>query len=174
MTADETGLIGDERAIERALIRFARALDARDWGNGLSEILAEDAAGDFGTGRLEGRAAIIELIRGFLDNCGSPSTCSATYWLKSNGDEATSRTYVQDPQLSRSNPELTFHTLGDYHDRSQRRDGRWWLVERVKDNRGTVGSLGVFALWAVVLSGNFPATGHTATSCSATRAESPH
>jgi hypothetical protein len=144
MTADEANLIGDERAIERALIRFARAMDDRDW-NGLSEILAQDAVGDFGTGRLEGSAAIIELIRGFLDNCGVTQHLLGNVLVDVNGDHATSRAYVRDLHLSRSNPELTFHTLGDYHDRWERRDGRWWLVERVKDNRGTVGSLEVFA-----------------------------
>ncbi len=144
MTVDEVNPIGDERDIERALIRFARAMDDRDW-NGLSKILAEDAVGDFGTGRLEGSAAIIELIRGFLDNCGVTQHLLGNVLVDVDGNHATSRAYVQDLHLSRSNPELTFHTLGDYHDRWERRDGRWWLVERVKDNRGTVGSLDVFA-----------------------------
>jgi SnoaL-like domain len=144
MAVDEANRIGDERDIERALVRFARAMDDRDW-KGLSQILAEDAVGDFGTGRLEGSAAIIELIRGFLDNCGVTQHLLGNVLVEVNGDHATSSAYVRDLHLSRSNPELTFHTLGDYHDRWERRDGRWWLVERVKDNRGTVGSLDVFS-----------------------------
>lgn len=144
MYADGTGSGSDERDIERALIRFARAMDDRDW-NGLTEILAEDAIGDLGTGRLEGSAAIIELIRGYLDNCGVTQHLLGNVLVDVDGDRATSRAYVQDLHLSRSDPGLTFHTLGDYHDRWERRDGRWWLVERNKDNRGTVGSLDVFA-----------------------------
>lgn len=144
MAADEANRIGDERDIERALVRFARAMDDRDW-KGLSQILAEDAVGDFGTGRLEGSAAIIELIRGFLDNCGVTQHLLGNVLVEVNGDHATSSAYVRDLHLSRSDPELTFQTLGDYHDRWERRDGRWWLVERVKDNRGTVGSLDVFS-----------------------------
>jgi hypothetical protein len=144
MAADEGTRIGDERDIERALIRFARAMDDRDW-NTLSNILAPDAFGDFGTGRLEGSAAIIELIRGFLDKCGVTQHLIGNVLVDVDGDHATSRAYVRDLHLSRTNPELTFHTLGDYRDRWERRDGRWWLVERVKDNRATVGSLEVFA-----------------------------
>lgn len=144
MNASETGPVDDERDIERALIRFARAMDDRDW-EGLSQILADDAVGELGTGRLEGSAAIIELIRGFLDNCGVTQHLLGNVLVDVDGDRATSRAYVQDLHLSRSNPDLTFHTLGDYHDRWERRDGRWWLVERIKDNRGTVGSLDVFA-----------------------------
>ena len=119
-------------------------MDYRDWEQ-LSQILTEDAVGELGTGRLEGSAAIIALIRGFLDNCGVTQHLLGNVEVDVDGDHATSRAYVQDLHLSRSNPELTFHTLGDYHDKWERRDGRWRLVERVKDNRGTVGSLDVFA-----------------------------
>lgn len=143
MTGEAISRIVDERRIERALIELARAMDARDW-DAMNQILASDAVGDFGTGRLEGSAAIIELIRGFMDNCGVTQHLLANILVDVDGDHATSRAYVQDLHLSRSNPDLTFHTLGDYHDRWERRDGRWWLVERIKDNRGTVGSLEVF------------------------------
>jgi hypothetical protein len=144
MTGERTRQIDDERDIARALITFARAMDDRDWA-GLSQILAPDAVGEFGTGQLDGSAAIIEMIRGFLDNCGVTQHLLGNVLVDVDGDHATSRAYVQDLHLSRSDPELTFHTLGDYHDRWERRDGRWWLVERIKDNRGTVGSLDVFA-----------------------------
>lgn len=144
MKAREAAPADDERDIQRALIRFARAMDDRDW-NGLSQILAQDAVGDLGTGRLEGRQAIIELIRGFLDNCGTTQHLLGNVLVDVDDDRATSRAYVHDLHLSRSNPDLTFHTLGDYHDRWERHNGRWWLVERIKDNRDTVGSLDVFA-----------------------------
>lgn len=144
MNACEAVPADDERDIQRALIRFARAMDDRDW-NGLSQILAEDAIGDLGTGRLEGREAIIALIRGFLDDCGVTQHLIGNVLVDVDGDGATSRAYVHDLHLSRSNPDLAFQTLGDYHDRWERRDGSWRLVERVKDNRGTVGSLDVFA-----------------------------
>lgn len=143
MTTDIAKLL-DERDIERALITFARAMDDRDW-DGMSQILDENAAGEFGNGRLEGRSAIIEMIQGFLNNCGATQHLLANTLIDVDGNRATSRCYVQDLHLSRSNPDLAFHTLGDYHDRWERRDGRWWLVERIKDNRGTVGSLDVFA-----------------------------
>jgi len=144
VTREAISRIIDERCIERALIEVARAMDERDW-DAINQILAFDAVGDFGTGRLDGRAAIIEMIRGFMDNCGVTQHLLANILIDVDGDHATSRAYVRDLHLSHSNPDLTFHTLGDYHDRWERRDGRWWLVERIKDNRGTVGSLDVFA-----------------------------
>ncbi|VEG54963.1 Uncharacterised protein [Mycolicibacterium aurum] len=144
MANERSDRFSDERDIQRALITFARAMDDRDW-IALSEILSDNAVGDFGTGRLEGCAAIIELIRGFLDNCGVTQHLIGNVLVDVDGDHATSRAYVQDLHLSRSNPDVTFHTLGDYHDRWERRGGRWRLVQRIKDNRATVGSLEVFA-----------------------------
>lgn len=144
MPSEPRNSMSDERDIERALIRFARAMDDRDWDI-MNEILADDAAGDFGTGRLQGSQPIIAMIRGFLDSCGVTQHLLANVLIDVNGDRAVTRAYVQDLHLSRSNPDLTFHTLGDYHDQWERRDGRWRLVERIKDNRGTVGSLDVFA-----------------------------
>lgn len=144
MTGGHMDQIRAERDIERALIQFARAMDYHDW-DVMSEILSADAVGDFGTGPLQGSNTIIEMIRGFLDNCGPTQHLIGNVLVDVDGDRAVSRAYVQDLHVSRSNPELTFHTLGDYHDRWERRDGRWRLVERIKDNRATVGSLDVFA-----------------------------
>ncbi|MGK2866461.1 MAG: nuclear transport factor 2 family protein [Mycobacterium sp.] len=144
MTAEHMDRIRDERKIERALIAFARAMDYHDW-DAMSAILSVDVVGDFGTGRLQGSDTVIAMIRGFLDNCGPTQHLIGNVLVDVDGDRATSRAYVQDLHLSRSNPDLTFHTLGDYHDRWARRDGHWRLVERIKDNRATVGSLDVFS-----------------------------
>ena len=143
MPNDRIAIGIDERAIERALIEFARAMDDRDW-DALAAILDEDATGEFGTGLLTGSAAIIELIRSYLNNCGATQHLLGNVIVDVDGDRATSRAYVRDLHLSKHDPSTTFHTLGDYHDRWERRDGQWRLVERIKDNRGTVGSLEVF------------------------------
>jgi hypothetical protein len=140
---DERERISDERAIERALIRLARAMDDRDWAQ-VSDIVAEDATGDLGTGTLQGRSAIIELVRSFLDNCGVTQHLLGNVLVDVSGDHGISRAYVHDLHLSSRSPERTFHTLGDYHDRWERRSGEWRLIERIKHNRASVGSLDVF------------------------------
>ncbi|OBI13293.1 DUF4440 domain-containing protein [Mycobacterium sp. E2327] len=145
MDSDRLRILLDERDIERALKQFARAMDDRDWA-AMAEILADDAEGDFGTGRLRGSAAIIELIRGFLDNCGPTQHLLANVVIDVDGDTAITRAYVHDVHLSSdANPATRFYTLGDYRDTWQRRaDGSWALRERVKSNRAHVGSLDVF------------------------------
>jgi len=134
----------DERAIEKALTGIARAMDARDWAL-LATFIADDAFAELGSGPLRGRAAIVDLIRSYLDHCGPTQHLLGNVLVEVDGDRAISSAYVRDLHLSAHNPDLTFHTLDDYTDRWERRSGRWRLVERRKDNRGTVGSLDVFA-----------------------------
>jgi hypothetical protein len=112
----------------------------------MAEILADDAHGDFGTGRLDGAAAIIDLIRGYLDNCGATQHLLGNVLVDVHGDSAVSRAYIRDVHLDSTNaPDTRFYTIGDYHDTWQRRpDGSWRLVERIKANRGYVGTLEVF------------------------------
>lgn len=145
MNSDSLTLLRDERDIERALILFARAMDDRDWAT-MAEILTDDAEGDFGTGRVAGSAAIIGLIRGFLDSCGPTQHLLGNVVVDVVGDIATSKAYIRDVHLnSNADPSVRFYTLGDYHDTWHRSgDGRWRLTERIKANRAYVGPLEIF------------------------------
>lgn len=135
----------DERDIGRALNLFARAMDDRDWAT-MSEILAPEAEGDFGTGRLTGSSEIIDMIRGFLDSCGPTQHLLANIIIDVVDDVATSKAYIRDVHLnSAGDPSTRFYTLGDYHDTWRRDDdGRWRITERVKSNRAYVGPLEIF------------------------------
>ena len=135
----------DERDIERALNLFARAMDNHDWAT-MADILTEDAAGDLGTGRLAGSAAIIDMIRRYLDSCGPAQHLLGNIVIDVVEDTATSRAYIRDVHLnSAGDPTTRFYTLGDYHD-TWRRDntGKWRITERIKVNRAYVGPLEIF------------------------------
>jgi ketosteroid isomerase-like protein len=145
MNVDRLQVLCDERDVERALNLFARAMDDRDWP-AMAEILAEDALGDFGTGPLQGSAAIIEVIRGFLDSCGPTQHLLGNVVIDVIGDSAVSHAYIRDVHLnSMADPSTRFYTIGDYHDTWQRRaDGSWCLRKRIKANRAYVGPLEIF------------------------------
>ncbi|WP_445165510.1 nuclear transport factor 2 family protein [Mycolicibacterium sp. Dal123E01] len=145
MDSDFSSRLRDERAIERALILLARAMDDRDWAT-MAEIIADNAEGDFGTGRVAGSTAIIELIRGFLDKCGPTQHLLGNIIVDVDGDVATSRAYIRDVHLnSAADPSTRFYTLGDYHDVWRRSGNGWRLAERVKANRAYVGPLEIFS-----------------------------
>jgi hypothetical protein len=133
-----------EREIQRALSQFAWAMDERNW-ECLATILTEDAKADMGAGPLDGRDAIISSIRRYLDVCGPTQHLLGNLLIEVDGDTARSRCYVSDMHLGAGpKAHLTFCTLGDYHDRWQKIDGRWRMVERRKYNHAHVGTLGVF------------------------------
>lgn len=133
-----------EREIARGLAEFARAMDERDW-NALDDVLAEDATGDFGAGGiLCGRAAMVALMRSFLDDCGPTQHLVGNVVVDVVGDQACSRCYVCDMHVGAGEKaHLTLRSLGEYHDRWRRIDGRWRMVHRTKLNHALVGTLEV-------------------------------
>lgn len=133
-----------EREIHRLISQFARAMDDRDWER-LASILTEDARAEMGAGPLEGRDAIVASIRSYLDVCGPTQHLLGNLLVEVDGDTAVSRCYVSDMHLGAGpKSHLTFRTLGDYHDRWRKIDGRWRMVERRKYNHAHVGTLEVF------------------------------
>jgi SnoaL-like domain len=132
-----------ERDIARALARFARAMDERDW-QGLDEVLSVDATADFGIGPVTGRAAIVSFVRSFLDACGPTQHLLGNLTVEVQGAQALSRCYVADMHVGEGEKaHLTFRTLGEYHDRWQLREGRWWIVNRTKLNHAHIGAIEV-------------------------------
>lgn len=142
---DELQVLLDERAVERALIVFARAMDDRDWA-AMADVLDDQAQGDFGTGLVTGSAAIVDLIRRFLHACGPTQHLLGNVVIDVTGDVAVSRAYIRDVHLNAiADPSTRFYTLGDYRDRWRRGSaGQWCLTERIKMNRAHVGPLEIF------------------------------
>jgi len=132
-----------EREIYRCLVRFARAMDHRDW-SALDDIVREDATAELGTGELRGRAAIVALMRSFLDDCGPTQHLLGNVTIEVDGDTACSSCYVSDMHKGTGErAALTFSTLGEYHDRWRREDGAWRMIHRTKLNRAQLGDIRV-------------------------------
>lgn len=129
------------RAIEQNIIRFARAMDERDWDTNRA-IMADTVVAEMGEGRLEGPEQVVALMRQYLDRCGVTQHLIGNIMVSVQGNTATSRAYVRDSHLPQDGAHEPFYTLGDYHDRWERQeDGRWLMVERIKDNRAHIGSI---------------------------------
>jgi hypothetical protein len=132
-----------EREIYRQLVRFARAMDARDW-TALENITCPDIKADVGAGQLLGREAFVANMRSFLDDCGPTQHLLGNVLFEVTGDTASSQAYVSDMHLGTGDmADQTFRTLGDYHDRWQKRGDSWLMVERIKHNHGLIGSMQV-------------------------------
>ncbi|HQR04650.1 MAG: nuclear transport factor 2 family protein [Proteobacteria bacterium] len=132
-----------EREIYRALVRFARAMDDRDW-TALDDIVLADATAEMGTGPLTGRDTIVALMRSFLDDCGPTQHLLGNVLIEVEGDTARSRAYVSDMHKGTGDKaHLTFSTLGDYHDQWRRVEGVWRMSHRTKHNRAHLGDITV-------------------------------
>lgn len=143
---DDLATLLAERDIGRALIRFARAMDARDW-DAVRAIMAPDATGELGTGPLASPEAVIGCIRHYLDGCGPTQHLLGNLLIEVDGERATSQCYVSDMHLGVGDKaHITFSTLGDYHDQWRRIDGVWRMTHRTKVNRAHIGSFEVFGL----------------------------
>lgn len=131
--------------IQKCLTEIARGYDDRDWA-AVTARLSNDVTADFGEGALNGPDEIIGNVKSYLDRCGPTQHLLGNLIVSSEGDEAESRCYVSDMHLGAgAKSGQTFATLGDYHDRWRKIDGRWLLVNRVKHNRGFVGTLEFFS-----------------------------
>jgi len=84
-----------ERAIQRQLVRFARAMDERDWG-AFDALTTDDVRADFGLGEVVGRAAVVGAMRAFLDGCGPTQHLLGNVLVEVDGETARSRAYVSD------------------------------------------------------------------------------
>lgn len=132
-----------EREIGRALYGFARAMDERDW-TAITQIMTEEATAEMGTGPLADRGQVIALMRSFLDDCGPTQHLLGNLVIDVTGNQAVSRCYVSDMHKGTGDKDhLTFSTIGEYHDRWQKVDGRWRMVHRTKLNRAHIGSIEV-------------------------------
>lgn len=136
-------LLLTERTLWRALTGVASAMDRRDWP-ALDAIVAADVTADLGTGELQGRAQMVAVMRSFLDACGPTQHLLGNFTAEISGANASTCVYVSDRHVGAGDKsDLTLSTLGEYHDEWQRRDGRWWLVRRVKQNHAVLGSFEV-------------------------------
>ena len=82
-----------EREIYRNLVRFAQAMDDRNWAL-LDDVTTADIAADLGTGKLSGRAGMIAVMRQFLDQCGTTQHMLGNVLIDVNGNTARSQAYV--------------------------------------------------------------------------------
>ncbi|MFK8049609.1 MAG: nuclear transport factor 2 family protein [Halioglobus sp.] len=132
-----------EREIYRRLVAVARAMDDRNWG-AFDDLTIETMTSDLGLGHQEGREAFLHTMRSYLDDCGPTQHLLGNVLIDIDGETASSKAYVSDMHLGTGEKsQMSFRTLGDYHDQWRCVDGRWLLTHRTKINSAHIGSFDV-------------------------------
>jgi uncharacterized protein (TIGR02246 family) len=126
--------IEDTAAIERLLLEYGRALDARDF-KAYSQLFAKDGVWSGGMGTVQGPAA----IQAFMEKAIPGPNAVHNYHLLSNfvidvnGDAATAWSRWQFVVPGPGNTAVVAQS-GRYDDTLVREDGRWKFKRRVASN----------------------------------------
>ena len=121
-----------ERDIHRALSRFARILDAKQWDD-LDTVFSRDIQFDYGAaGEERGIDALRANMQRYLDCCGATQHLIGSILVDVAGDTATSRAYVQARHTPRgTHTGAVFDSNGEYVDDWTRGPGGWRIIRRV-------------------------------------------
>jgi hypothetical protein len=133
----------DRQAIIDVLNAYAMCLDTRDW-LGLKNVFHPQAIGIYGV-TLDGRAAIVDSIRSFLDGCGPSQHLLGNYQISIDGDHAKSSTNARVLHVGAGErADLTpYEAIGTYLDRLLRTADGWRIIQRHFDVQIAMGDINV-------------------------------
>jgi 3-phenylpropionate/cinnamic acid dioxygenase small subunit len=136
----------DERAIIGVCVRYATAIDDRDWER-LRSCFVPDAVGIYHADRvLIGYPAIEEAVRTAVTPLSRTQHLVTNFTVVLDGDRATSRCYLHAQHVRAGLPGgETFVIAGRYSDRFVRTDDGWRIRERRLDRWWTAGNPAVTA-----------------------------
>ncbi len=134
----------DERDIVRVALRYARALDTKDWAL-LDEVFLPDATAELGSRTLlEGIEAIRQRIRTALEALDASQHLVGNHEVDVVADTATHRCYVQAQHVRRAAPGgPNYIVAGIYEDRLVRTATGWRIAHRTLSVTWTEGNLAV-------------------------------
>lgn len=136
----------DERDITQVLVRFAHAVDNKDYA-ALAEVYTPDVTFNYGDGEQSGFDAIVNLTRHHLDLCGDTQHLLGSISVIVDGDRAESASYVQARHQGLGDKaSLFFDSNGQYRDSWERRDTGWRIVRREATWSAHVGEPSVIGL----------------------------
>lgn len=132
LTDDLTHTLIDQLDVQRVLISYAHALDARDWDL-LRSCFTEEASTDYGSiaGVNNGREAIVTACRDFLSGLDASHHLIGSISIDCGVDEATAVCYLQAQHVFKGadGGDLLLHG-GIYRDRLIRTSQGWKIVHR--------------------------------------------
>lgn len=130
----------DRAEIEDLMARYLFALDYNDLDSFIA-MFTEDAEFEFASGRVSGKPAILEAVKGFKvrigehykDEDGNPAVLRhvlAHTAIRVEGDRAWTRAQWFEMANDGPGKSLKMGTFGIYEDKLRKVDGRWLFSER--------------------------------------------
>jgi 3-phenylpropionate/cinnamic acid dioxygenase small subunit len=119
--------VSDRLAISDLLIRYATALDGRDWEL-LASCFTDDATLDYDTSGTYGRDAFVEHLRVALARMKATQHFVTNHVISTDGDRAQSTSYVIAQHVRGS--DATFTLGGTFSDDLVRAGSEWRIASR--------------------------------------------
>ena len=121
----------DQLAIRSTLNAYARACDQRDW-DAFDNIFTDEVSVDYGgVFRLQGRQAVVDMIRSMLGGCGPTQHLLGNYDIEVHGDAACSACYVRAIHAGTgAQSDTLYEVWAEYRDALARIGDGWRIVER--------------------------------------------
>ena len=134
------GYAHDRAEIEDLMARYLFALDYNDLDSFIA-MFTDDAEFEFARGRVSGKPAILEAVKGFKvrigehykDEDGNPAVLRhvlAHTAIRVEGDRAWTRAQWFEMANDGPGKSLKMGTFGIYEDKLRKVDGRWLFTER--------------------------------------------
>ncbi|NIH80636.1 nuclear transport factor 2 family protein [Amycolatopsis viridis] len=136
----------DARAVTGLFHAYADALDRRDW-SALDGVFLEDVHADYnGTEVVQGRAALVGMIRGYLDGCGPTQHLMGNERVVVEGDRATASVKMRVHHIGAAErAELVYECFGWYHAELVRTGQGWRVASWRQEVTHQLGTYDVFA-----------------------------
>lgn len=120
----------NERAIVAVLLRYATAIDQRDWQL-FATCFTDDVEADYGDiGNWRGRDTILEHMRRGHEPIGPTLHRLTNFVIAGGADVATAKCYVDALLMHRQSHDLFRHAHGWYEDQLVRTDDGWKIRHR--------------------------------------------
>jgi 3-phenylpropionate/cinnamic acid dioxygenase small subunit len=131
LAAGDLQALADRAGIVDVCVRYARALDQRDWDL-LRTCFEPDATFDYdGIEPFQGVDALVAVCRGALDPLDVSQHLLGNHAVELDGDEARSECYLHAQHIRSGTPGGdAFIVAGTYRDRLQRSPDGWRITHR--------------------------------------------
>lgn len=144
---DVTRALADREEIRAVCVRYATALDRRDWPL-LRRCFRPDVVAEYeGIGTLDGYEAVEDVCRRALEPLGASQHLLGNHDVDLDGDVAHCSTYFQAQHVRPGTPGGDLYVVaGTYTDRMERGDDGWRIAHRRLDVVWTDGNSAVLAV----------------------------
>lgn len=120
----------DSEEIRALLIRYARAIDTKDWRL-LRSCFTDEATSDYGDiGSWRGAGDLVRFMEDAHAGMGPTQHLLSNFQIEVSGDRASSCTYVHAVTVLATHPDDWIDTIGTYEDTLHRGTDGWRIVHR--------------------------------------------